>query len=124
MKGGSDMKKVVLRFIGTGVGNKCQAYTRVYDKCGKIIFEGKTYDGYLTLYLEKNAVYRLFALSYGDAVINVFYVNNSDEKYIFYFRRSLRKYDNPYPKPITFLLSDVNYYNLPIEKGEMVLWQK
>lgn len=120
MKGGSDIKKVKLKFIGTGIGSCYQASVIIYDKSGNIVFQGKTYNGKLTLYLKNNSAYRLVALLYGKLVKNVFYVNNSNEKYIFYFKQN----KPPYFRTITFFLKDANYDNLPIMKGEMVLWKK
>lgn len=116
------MKKVILKFVGTGFKNNLQAKVFIYDKNKNIVFEGKTYNGYLILCLNNNSVYKLVALSYGQIIRNVFYVNNNYEKYVFYFKRSLRSEAST--RTITFLLKDANYNNLPVEKGEIILWQK
>ena len=122
MKGGSKIKKVILKFIGTGINVFYQADVCIYDKCGNLVYEGKTYNRKLIICLKKNEVYRLVAKSYGEAIINAFYVNEKDEEYVFFFKRGIFKSNNL--RTITFLLTDANYGNLQIEKGEMILWQK
>lgn len=116
------MQKVILKFIGTGVGNNYQACVKIYDTYGNILYQEETYNGEVVLCLEKGKVYKVIASSYGDFIRNVFYVNGYDEKYIFYFNRALQRM--PLLKTITFFLSDANYQDLPIEKGEIILWQK
>ena len=113
-------KKVILKFIGTGIGKYYQAYVEIYNKQGDIVFFGKTYNGIVELYLENKSVYKIVALLRGRIIRNVFYVNDYDEKYVFWFKNIIRNNG----RTITFFLKDANYNNLPIEKGEMFLWQK
>ena len=70
--------------------------------------------------LERNKVYRLFAISYNNTINAAFYVSENKNKYVFIFQRSI--YNNF--RTITFLLKDANYSNLPIGEGELVIWQK
>ena len=112
------IKKVILKFIGTGIKDKYQACVNIYDTCGNKIHENKTYNGKLVLNLEENTVYKLVAKSYNEEIRTAFYVTEKRKKYIFFFNRSIVR------RTITFLLTDANYYNLPIEKGDMFLWQQ
>lgn len=109
--------KVKLKFNGLGINNKNQANILIYDNFGNLIYNGQTYNGILNICLNENCVYHLIANSCSDKIDTYFYVNNYE--YIFNFKRSLIKQNNS----ITLLLTDY-YYNLPIEKGELILWQK
>ncbi|MBQ2639400.1 MAG: hypothetical protein IJF92_01355 [Bacilli bacterium] len=113
------MKKIKLIFTGLGYNNRFQAYTKIYNSNNKLIYEGKTYNGELELCLKKNNCYRLEAISKDEIIDIWFYVNKTRKCYLFKFRRSIIENN-----PITFLLTDYYYSNLPIEKGELILWQK
>ena len=115
------MKKIILNFIGTGINNEYQACINIYDTCGNLIYQGKTYNGKLIIYLEEENIYKLVATSCCEQIKTYFYVDGYQKKYTFIFGRSIF---TPQIKTITFLLRDANYNNLPIEKGEMFLWQK
>ena len=114
------MQKVILKFVGTGIKNKYQACVNIYDTNGNLLYQKKTYNGKLILYLKKNKLYKLVAESCSDMIKTSFYVNRLNE-YVFFFNRSIV---NSNLRIITFLLNDANYNNLPIKKGEIVLWQK
>ena len=116
MKGGRMKEKVVLKFIGTGINDKYQACVRIYNHSGELLYNKETYNGKLILYFNKSQAYRLVAISNGDIIRNVFYVNNYNCEYIFYFKRILKK-----ERTITFLLKDVNYDNLPIGSATLTL---
>ena len=73
--------------------------------------ECTTYNGYIDLVLEKNTIYKLIACFHGQRICRVIYVNSN--LYVFSFIRN---------RTITFTLRDY-YYNLPIERGTIVLWQ-
>ena len=120
MKGGSVRKKVILKFIGTGINNNYQACVKIYDRYKNIIYQGKSYNGKLVLYLENNSAYSIIATSYGRLIRNAFYVGGCDDVYVFSFASN--KEINL--KTVTFLLRDANYDDLHIKKGEMFLWQK
>lgn len=110
------MKQIKLIFIGLGYNSINQAYIRIYDSNNNLVFNGITYNNELSLCLKKCNVYRLIAITSSIKLVTSFYVN-SNYKYIF----NLNGINN---NPITFKLTDFNYKNLPIERGELLLWQK
>ena len=112
------MKK--LKFIGVGIKDNCQAHVIIYDKYSNIIYDGLTYNGILNISLKNNRAYKLIATTNNDIISTIFYVTYNKCEYKFIFNRSI--YNNP-SNIITFLLTDYNYNNLPIEKGELILWQ-
>ena len=116
------INNIILKFIGTGINNNYQAIVRIYDKYNNLLYNKKTYNGKLNLSLKKNTVYKLVATSCDDIIKTSFYVTKYNNDYIFIFNRSI--FNNSNLRTITFLLRDANYDNLPIEKGEMFLWQK
>ena len=114
------MKEVKLKFYGLGINDNYQAKIFIYDTCGNLVYEGYTYNGILIICLDINQKYKLIASSCGDVINTYFYVNCNYE-YLFFFRRSLLEINN---NSINLLLTDYYYDNLPIEKGELILWQR
>ena len=114
------IKKVILKFIGTGINNNYQALVKIYDNCNNLLYCEKTYNGELLLYLKEMSLYKIEAVACGDMIMQSFYVNHCNSKYVFGFNHSIFNKLST----ITFLLTDANYEDLPIEKGEMILWQK
>ena len=114
--------KITLNFIGTGINNEYQACIHIYDKKEKLIYYKKTYNGTIAICLKENETYRLIATSYGEIIDKIFYIDKDTKKITFIFNRSI--YIPSKLKTIIFLLTDANYNNLPIEKGEMILWKK
>ncbi len=112
------MKKI--KFIGLGFKNNYQAHVIIYDNCHTVIYDGLTYNGVIVAPLKNNKVYKLIATSLSDRISIIFYVKPNICEYKFIFNRSI--YNNTNGKNITFLLTDYNYNNLPIEKGELILW--
>lgn len=117
MKGGR-MKEIKLKFIGLGYSNFYQAGVKIYNN-NILVYKGKTYNNELIICLNVNTLYKLVAISMDEVVETYFYVS-SDYEYVFAFNRGTYKANN---RSITFLLTDY-YYNLPIERGEMILWPK
>lgn len=113
------IKDVILKFIGTGIDDYYQACVFIYDMDGKLLYQKKTYNGEVRLCLDVGTLYKVVAISYGEVIKRVFYVRDNKSKYIFLFQRSIFG-----ERTITFLLTDANYNNLPIEKGEIFLCQK
>ena len=112
------IKKIILNFIGTGLNNNYQAYISIYDKYNNLLYYKKTYNGKVVLELKENNIYTLIA-KLNDEIINTsFYTNKTN--YIFIFNNSIIKKI----RTITFFLTDTNYSNLYVEKGEIILWQK
>ena len=115
---GDDMKKIKLIFKGLGLKNKNQAYIKIFNSNCNLVYEGHTYNGQLDIRLDNN-VYRLVANYNGNIIIVPFYVSSNTNNYIFSFNNY-----NLNSRDITFQLTDFYYTNLPIERGDIVLWQK
>ena len=109
------MKKITIKIIGLGYQNKYQAHIKIYDK-SCLIIEKDTYNGKIEVCLEENKAYKLIAIIKNRILNIVFYIDEKRDCYIFEIRNI--------PKPITFYLTDFYYENLPIEKGEIITWQK
>lgn len=103
------MKEIVFKFIGYN-----PIYIKVLDNNHNIIYNEKTCSGRINLCLEKNKAYTLIATSNNRILKRVFLVDDKTNKFIFSFY-NYRK--------ITFLLRDY-FYNLPIKRGKLILWQK
>ena len=106
---------IKLRFIGLGKDNKYQAFVKIYDDDNNLIFDNYTYDGYIIVNVVPNRVYRLVATFFSNTIITGFYSNRCEYTYI--FSHAI------YNRPITLSIEDY-YYNLPIEKGVITLWQR
>ena len=117
------MKYVTLRFIGVGYNNLYQAKVIVYDNKGCLVASGTTYNGTITFCLREKYFYNVVATFCNEKINKYFYINNNNN-YIFVFNHAYMKQNMPSQRIITFLLNDANYANLPIEKGEIILWQK
>ncbi|MBO5530249.1 MAG: hypothetical protein J5970_02515 [Bacilli bacterium] len=109
------MKKIKLIFLGLGYNNFNQACINIYDCNNKLIFEGKTYSNEIDLCLEECNVYRIVVISNNIKLVTSFFVNDNSR---YKFNLNIRN------NPITFILTDFYYENLPIERGELLLWQK
>lgn len=115
MKGDGNIK--ILKFIGTGYNNNYQAKIKIYNN-NKKIFEGITYNGIIKVDLEENKIYKIEAYFLNEKICTNIYVTK-ECKYTFIFTSAL--INNT--RTITISLVDL-YYNLPIERGEIFLWQK
>lgn len=107
-----------IKFLGLGYNEFYQAKIKICDLNNNKIFEGKTYNGKIKICLKENNIYKLKAVSLNEKINTYFYVSKKDI-YVFAFDRT----KIPINRIITFLLTDY-YYNLPIGKGELYLWQK
>ena len=106
--------KVILKFLGVGIKNKYQANIKIYYN-EKEIIESKTYNGEICLKLEKNKIYRLQATFLNNVINTYFYTNNN--LYVFSFM------PNKLNRTIILSLTDY-YYDIPIERGKIILWQR
>lgn len=106
-----------IKFIGLGINDNNQANVKIYDAKGNQIYNGKTYNGKIKINLKARNAYKLIAYTSSEKIIRYFYISKN-KCYIFAFERGLLKVS-----PITFILTDY-HYNLPIERGELILWQR
>ena len=104
------MKNIKLNF------NCNNIYVIIYDG-NKKVYEGSICGSELYIKLEKCKAYRLVAYSYLGILKTSFFVNNRDSYYFSFINRNNETL-------ITFYLTDYYYKNLPIERGEIILWQK
>lgn len=114
MKGDGNIK--ILKFIGAGYNNKYQVKVKIYDN-NKKIYEGITYNGELKINLKENKIYKVKAFFKNELICKNIYITKKC-KYTFIFTHAIFN-----PRTITISLVDL-YYNLPIEKGEITLWQR
>ena len=106
--------KIKLKFIGLGYNNNYQAFVSIYDENNNLVFNDYTYDSFIVVNVIPNRGYRLVARFYNDIIQTGLYSNRCEYTYI--FNHAI------YNRPITLSLRDY-YYNLPIEKGVITLWQ-
>ena len=107
------MKNITIKFIDYAMGN---ISVTIYDG-ENIIYEGYTCNNKINLNLKECKAYRIVASSYYGLLNSSFYVTSDN---IYYF--SINPVINN--DSITFYLTDYYYDNLPIERGEIILWQK
>ena len=120
MKGDGNIKKICLKFRGLGYGNNYQAMVKVYDVDGNLLCSCLTYDGMLSLMVCENREYHVVASFLGEVINRPFYVSNNQNCYVFAFPHVILKN----LRTVNFLLTDYHYDNLPIERGNIFLWQK
>lgn len=120
VKGGIELKKIKLKFAGLGYQNYCQAEVSLYDKSGCCVGCGTTYNGNISFYVKEKYLYKVVANSCGEMINSCFYVSDCNT-YFFAFSRAYVCNIESRNRRITFLLTDSNYLNLPIEKGEIIV---
>ena len=116
------MKQVTIRFLGVGYNDLCQALVTIYDINDNVIWKGFTYNSKLKICLKINCYYRVCAILNNNVINQVFRVDRRNV-YVFIFN-SIVVNENVIQNPITFLLTDANYLDLPIQKGRVIIWQK
>ncbi len=115
------MKRIKIIFSGVGCSSRYQVFVKIYDVNNILVFSGYTHKGFIIAELEVGEVYSIIATSYNDKLSGSFYLSKNKDKYYFVLPSSIHE-DNL--NTITFLLTDYNYDNLPIERGELILWQE
>lgn len=115
LKGDGSIKNI--KFLNVGYNNNYQVYVKIYDEFNNIIFNDWTYNGEINLYLNNNKIYKIEANFLNERIKQYFYTNKRN--YIFLFKHSFL---SNRIRTITFSLKDY-YYNLPIMKGEIILWK-
>lgn len=106
---------IKLKFFGLGIKDIMQAHVTIKNN-NKVVFDGYTYNGEVDICLNKYCAYKLYAYSFGEEITINFYVDGRCN-YYFYFPRSILN------RIITFRLIDLNY-NMMIERGNLILWEK
>lgn len=107
------MQKIVFNILGV-YSQFYQANVKIFHN-NKLIKEGFTCNGKITFCLEKNCGYKVIVTVCNKKVVRSIYTS------INYFNININDNCNVRNRIITFLLTDLNYYNLPIEKGEIII---
>lgn len=108
------MRNIKIIFPELGLGSLYQAQVYIRNKETDWSINTKTYNKELEICLKKNQAYYLYARSYLGIIELFFYVDCKRNKYYFTFQSNI----------ITFQVTDFYYKNLPIKKGEIILWLK
>lgn len=112
------MIDIIIKIVGLGIGNEAQGSLFLTDYENKQFYKEKTYDGMVKFSLKANCLYKLIIISCQGRRVISFYVDRKRKCYRFNI------FDNIFTRKIIFQLTDANYKDLPIEKGEIILWQK
>ena len=115
-------KEITIIVNGAGYIDFYQPKITIYDINNNCFYDDYTYNGLLKIVLKSNNFYHVKINLFSETINGIIYVNNFDDKYIFSFNHAL--INNNASNIITFLLTDSNYAYLPIESGEVILWQK
>ena len=103
------------KFFGLGRDSDYQAHVEVfYDD--KMVFEGESFNGWLEVPVKKKNIYYIRATFLSEKIETIIY--NINDIYCFFFNHSTLN-----NRTITFLLR-VLYYDMPISRGEIILWQR
>lgn len=105
----------ILKFIGAGYSNNYQVKIKIYEK-NKLILKCTTYNGEIKVPLEENKIYKI-KTQFQNQIKNITLYVSKQCKYVFILPTAIIN-----RRTITFTLVD-EYYNLPIERGEIILWQ-
>ncbi len=110
------MNNVTFYFNGVTNNPLYQVKVNIYDN-NKLICSGTTKNGCICFCLVNNKAYIIEARLLGYYLCTSFYVNNNINN--LYFNINCNYINN---RIITFKLTD-SFYNMPIESGELILWQ-
>lgn len=116
MKGDDIIKNITIKVLGLGNNKNIQAKIYIYSN-NKCIYECITNNAVINIELCNNEVYKIKAILLNQKIEKIIFINNYTN--IYYLTFNLFKQQNN-----TFLLLKDYYYNLPIERGELILWQK
>ena len=112
------MKKIVIKFMGMSPCKKCQAKVTICDLKGCVLANGYTNNGAFCFYGKLKNFYKVWFNINGIRNCKTIYING-DTCYPIYYQSIIAS-----QRTITFLLTDQSYANLPIDKGELIVWQK
>lgn len=88
-------------------------YCENTDEMGIVYFEPKNYGLYKIVITNNDNMYPRKIYS------NILIFNNYHTFLFIFYKNLINKFNS-----VTIILTDKNYKNLPIEKGEILLWQK
>ena len=111
------MNNVTFHFNGVTNNILYQVKVNIYDN-NILVCSGTTIGGCISFCLVKNKAYIIEARLLRYYLCTSFYVNNNIND--LYFNINCNYI---YNRRIIFNLRD-SYYNIPIERGELILWQK
>ena len=117
-------RNVTLKIIGAGYHNYYQPIIEIYNNKKQMIFKQKSYNGTLQICLTTNNYYYIQAITNGEMIKTVIYINDYQSCYYITFNHIIINHNISLPRIITLFLTDINYSNLPIKKGKVILWQK
>ena len=110
------MKEVKIKFIDAGINDKFQYYVTVYDNNGNIYFDDYTFNGLICFNVKVNTYLNVLVSSFRGMMKKGIVICNNDTYILFYDSSIIKN-----KKLITFILTDANYFDLPIEEGELYL---
>ncbi|MBR4231325.1 MAG: hypothetical protein IKR74_04140 [Bacilli bacterium] len=110
------MRKITIKFMGMGACPKCQAKVTIYNLNGQKIASGYTKCGIFVFCGKDKDFYKIVFTINGITNCRTIYANSN--YYPIMYQSII------FSRRVTFLLTDQFYANLPINKGEMILWQK
>ncbi len=95
----------------------------IFDECDELVYSGQTSQGYVDVLLCPGKVYKLMASMPCEMFTTYFYVSNR-KMYCFMFPSLYMSDVLDDGNKVTLFLTDYFYPNLPIERGEITLWQR
>ena len=108
----------MLFFSGLGYQNSYQAKIWIYDICNNLVSKGCTFNGRYSFKGCMFNAYKIKIISYLGIMGKNIFVNNNSIYVPLNGRRKERLL------PTRFRLTDYFYDNLPINRGELILWRK
>lgn len=111
---GDNVREITIQILGLGLCH--EGCVSIRDSHGKLLCESKTVFGRIKVSLKPKNIYLLSFHSFRGVFRIPFYVDCKRDCY--YFEWPMRR---PIERIITFQLTDANYMNLPIEKGEIIV---
>lgn len=118
------MKNIKIRFLGVGYNEYCQPFVCVYDECNNLIYEGCAYNACISIDACVGSLYRVVAKTNNSRIFGAFYVNCRENLYTLAFPNAFYEAEEEEEEIVTFRLTDYYYESLPIERGEILLWQE
>ncbi len=113
------MRKITIKFVGTGYYDINQARVKIYNSNCKKVYDQCTYNGRCRVCLEDNSIYTIKASTKYSKICIKIYINKDVRSIVIPFYSC--DYKSNYK---TFQLTDLNYSGLKIEKGVLYLWPR